>query len=102
MHHPQVVQSPIVNNFIKVKIDGHAEPKIVPKFLLHVSVRKLRNNLFSNTDNDGLKESRNEDDNTITSDSTLRSPLPPQLKQNSSRYKLMCGCEYCISSKSMH
>ena len=23
IHHPQVVQSPIVNDFLKVKIDGH-------------------------------------------------------------------------------
>ena len=78
MHHPQVVKSPIANDCLKVKIDGHAEPKIVPKFLLHVSVRKLRNNLFSNTDNDGLKESRNEDDNIIISYSTLRLLLSPQ------------------------
>ena len=26
MHHPQVVQSPIVNDCLKVKIDGHTEP----------------------------------------------------------------------------
>ena len=26
MHHPQVTQSPIVNDCLKVKIDGHTEP----------------------------------------------------------------------------
>ena len=34
MHHPQVFQSPIFNNFLKVNIDGHTRPQIVPKFLL--------------------------------------------------------------------
>ena len=58
MHHPQVVQSPIVNDCLMVKIDGHTEPQLVPKLLLHVSVRELHNNLFSNTIDDGLKEAR--------------------------------------------
>ena len=31
MHHPQVVQSPAVNDCLKVKIDGHTEPQLVPK-----------------------------------------------------------------------
>ena len=31
MHHPKVVQLPIVNDFMKVKIDGHTEPQLVPK-----------------------------------------------------------------------
>ena len=33
MHHPQVVQSPIANDCLKVKIDGYTEPKLVPKCL---------------------------------------------------------------------
>ena len=45
MHHPQVVQSPIENDCLKVKIDGYTEPQLVPKLLLHVSVRELHNNL---------------------------------------------------------
>ena len=55
MHHPQVVQSPIVNDFLKVKIDGHNEPQLVPKLLLQVYVRELHSNLVSDTDNDGIK-----------------------------------------------
>ena len=47
MYHPQVVQSPIVNDGLKVKIDGHTEPQLVPKFLLQVSIRELHNNLVS-------------------------------------------------------
>ena len=39
MHHPQVLQSPIFNDFLKVNIDGHVRPKIVPKHLLRVLVR---------------------------------------------------------------
>ena len=39
MHHPQVVQSPILNNFLKVKIDGHAKFQLVPTFLLQVSAQ---------------------------------------------------------------
>ena len=55
MHHPQVVQSPIVNDCLKVKIDGHTEPQLVPKLLLHVCVREPHNNLVSNTDTGGIK-----------------------------------------------
>ena len=39
IHNPQVVQSPIVNDFLKLNIDGHTEPQLVPKYLLQVSVR---------------------------------------------------------------
>ena len=78
MHHPQAVKSPIFNGYLKVKIDGHIEPQLVPKMLLQVSVRELHNNLVSDADNGGLKEARYEDDNIIISDSTLRSILPPQ------------------------
>ena len=81
MHHTQVVLSPIVNDFQEVKIDGHTEPQLVPNFLLQVSVRELHNNLVNNTVYGGLKEARDEDDNIIMSDSTLRSLLTPQLKK---------------------
>ena len=39
MHHPQVLQSPIVNDFMKVKIDGPTESQLVTKLLLQVYVR---------------------------------------------------------------
>ena len=81
MHHPQVVQSPIVNDFLKVNIDGHTEPQLVSKLLFQVSVRELHNNLVSATKYGGLKEARDEDDNIIISDSTLCSLLPTQLKK---------------------
>ena len=81
MHHPQVVQSPIVNECLKVKIDGHTEPHLVTKLLLQVYVKELHNNLVSDSENGGLKKARDEDDNIIISDSTLRSLLTPQFKK---------------------
>ena len=72
MHHPQVVQSPMVNDCLKVKIDGPTEPQLVPNFLLQVSVIELHNNLVSATIDGGPKEARYEDDNIIISGSTLR------------------------------
>ena len=78
MLHLQVVKSPIVNDFLKAKIDGRTEPQLFPKLLLQVSVRELHNNLVRNTYTGGLKEARYEDDNIIISDSTLHSLLPPQ------------------------
>ena len=58
MNHPQVVQSPIVNDYLKVKIDSHTEPKLVPRLLLQVSVREPHKNHIRNTDNGELKEAR--------------------------------------------
>ena len=46
-----------------------------------MSVRKLHNNLVSDTDNGGLKEARNAYNNIIISDSTLCSLSPPQLEK---------------------
>ena len=102
MHHTQVVQSTIVNNFLKVKIDGHTEPQLVTRLLLQVFVRELHNSLVSDTDNVGLKEARDAENNIIISDYILHSILPLQLKKMSSRYKVMCGCKCCISAKSIH
>ena len=84
------MQSPIANDCMKVKIDGYTEPQLVPNFLLQVSIRELHTNIVSVTKYYGLKESRDEDDNILISDSTLRSILPPQFVF--SRYKVMCGC----------
>ena len=72
------MQSPIANNFLKVKIDGYTEPQLVPKFLLQVYVIYLYNNLVSTTKDGGLKEAIYEDENIISSDSTLCSLCTPQ------------------------
>ena len=100
--HPQVVQSPISNYCLKVMFDDQTEPQLVPKLLLQESVRELHNSLVSDPNYGGIKDARDEDGKIIISDSTLRSLLPPQLKQMSARYKIMCGCECCIYAKSVH
>ena len=78
------------------------EPQLVQKLLLQVSVREPHNSLVSDPNDGGLKDARDEDGKIIISDSTLRSLLTPQFKKMSSRYKIMCGCECCISAKSIH
>ena len=45
--HPQVVQSPISNDCLKVVLYDQTKPTLVPKFLLQVSVRELHNSLVS-------------------------------------------------------
>ena len=47
----------------------------------------MHNSLVSDPNDGGLKDSRDEDNDTIISDSNLRSLLPPQLSQISERYK---------------
>ena len=79
--HPQVVRSPISNDFLKVVLDDQIEPQLIPKLLLQVSVRELHNSLVSDPNDGGIKDARDEDGKIIISDSTLRSLLPPQLKK---------------------
>ena len=83
-------------------LDDQTEPQLVPKLLLQMSVRELHNSLLSNSNDGSLKDARDEDGTILISNSTLRSLLPPQLKQMSARYKIMCGCECCISAKIIH
>ena len=79
-------------------LDDQSEPQLVPKLLLHMSVRELHNILVSDPNDGGLKDSRDEDGKIIISDSTLYSLFTPQLKQIYARYKIMCVCECCISA----
>ena len=65
-------------------------------------VRELNNILVSDPNDIGIKYDTDKDDNIIISDSTLRSLLPPQLKQTSTRCKVICGCECFISAKIIH
>ena len=67
-----------------------------------MSVRELQNILVSDLNDGGIKDDNDEDDNIIISDSTFSSMLPPQFKKLSARYKVMFGCECCISAKSIH
>ena len=47
MHNPQIVQSPMFNDSLKVNIDGHTEPQLVPNLLLQVYIREIRNSVVS-------------------------------------------------------
>ena len=78
--HPQFVQSPISNDCLKVVLYDQTEPQLIPKLLLHVSLREQHNSLVSEPNDGGLKDARDEDGKTIISDSTLSSLLPPQFK----------------------
>ena len=91
--HPQVFQSPISNECLKVMFDDQTLPKIVPKLLLQVSVRELHNRLLIDPNDGSITDARDEDDNIIISDSTLRSLLPTQFMHMSEQYKVMCDCE---------
>ena len=83
-------------------LDYQTEPQLVPIFLIQVSIIELHNSLVSYPNDGGIKDARDDDGKNIISDYTLSSLLPPQLKQIYARYKIMCGCECCISAKSMH
>ena len=52
--------------------DDQIEPQLVPKWLLHVFVRELHNSLVSDPNDGGLKDARDEKNNIIISDYTLR------------------------------
>ena len=43
--HPQIVQYPIDNDFLKAPIDGHSEPQLLPKWSLQVSAQELYNSM---------------------------------------------------------
>ena len=65
-------------------------------------VRELHNQMASLPEESGLKEVRYADNNIIISDSTLQNILPTQLKNMTSRYRVMCWGECFVSTKSMH
>ena len=75
---------------------------MVPKLLSQVLVQELHNRLVISPEESGLEESREKQNNIITSDSTLHSILASQLNKISEHYKVTCDCKCFISSKSMH
>ena len=67
-----------------------------------MSVREIHNSMVSPPEEGILKETIYVDNNITISDYTLQSIILPQLKKIYSRYKVICGCECCISDKSIH
>ena len=76
--------------------------KMVPQLLLQVSVSEPCNSMISPTEEGGLKEAIEEENNITINDSTLCNIIPPQLKNMSECYKVICGCQCLISDKIMH
>ena len=70
--------------------------------LLQVSVREIHNSTLSPPEEGGMKEVRDAENNIIISDSTLLHIFPPQPKNMTYQYEVMCGYECCISAKIMH
>ena len=73
------------NYVLKFMLDDKIEPQLVPKLSPQVSVRELHNRIVSDPNYGGLKYARYEYGNIIINEYTLRSLLPPQLKQMSAR-----------------
>ena len=72
------MQSLIYNDCIKVIFEDQTEPQMLPKFLLQVFVREIHNSLVRDPNDGNLKEARDEENNIIILDSTLRSLFPSQ------------------------
>ena len=85
-----------------MSIGSNYEQQLVTKLLLQVSARELRIIMVIPPEECGLMESRDAENHIIISDSMLRKILPSQLKNMSEQFKVMWGCEYCISDKIMH
>ena len=68
--HSHIVQSPIFNNIMKMNIDDHTRPKIVPSLLLQVYVRELHKILVNYPYDVGLKEARDAENSITISNST--------------------------------
>ena len=98
------MQYPIENDCIYVSIDGNPKKQLMSELLFQVYVRELHNILMITPGEFGMKEARDEKNNIIISDSTLRNILPSQQKNTTLQYKVMyvCVCECCISAKTMN
>jgi len=100
--HPQVLESPIVNDTILIynPLTGKKD-KCVPKLLLMISVRELHNDLLKPVEEGGFEYAWTEDGKVLISDTMLRSLKPKELKTMTERHKQMCGCETCIVGRGM-
>ena len=85
LQHTQVVQSQISNDCLKVSIGDQSEPQLVPKLLPLVSVWDLQNIIVIPPEECGVNNARDADNNTMISDYTLRSIIPPQFNKMSAQ-----------------
>jgi hypothetical protein len=94
-----VIHSPIANDTILVKLEGHDEKQRVGKLLLEIPVRELHCLMVAKAEVGGLALAQDDSERIIISDSMLRKIIKkdmPQVKKATDRHKQMCGCELCI------
>ena len=99
LDHPSIVPSPISKDTLLVRNPETGLKERVGKLLLEIPVRELHNDLID--DKTGLKEARNEKGEVLISDTALRYLLPKQIRKMTARHKQMCGCETCITMRSL-
>jgi hypothetical protein len=102
-NHPNVIHSPIANDTILIKVEGHDEKQRVGKLLLEIPVRELHCLMVAKAEVGGLAVARDDSERIIISDSMLRKIIKkdmPQVKKATDRHKQMCGCEVCIQCAS--
>ena len=99
--HPSVVASPIAKDTILVrdKLIGKKDQR-VSKYLIHISIRGLHNDLIKSKNEGGLNEVWN-GKKLLVSDTGLRYIFPINIKIFTPRYKQMCGCEVFIQAKQL-
>ena len=81
LKHPQVRDSPIAKDCLKIKVTGTDKKEVVHKKLFQISVRELYNDLIKPEDQGGLKEAKDASGNVIIGLTTLRYLMPPQVKK---------------------
>ena len=96
------MQYSLANDCIYVSIYGISKKQLVTELLLQVYIQEIHNSTVIPPEEFGLKEVRDADNNIIVDDSIFHDILPPQLKKLTSIYKVICGCECCISAKIVH
>jgi len=99
--HEMVVESPIANDALLKLNLVTGEKERVPKLLLQIPVRELHNDLLKPVEEGGLLEARDNNGRALISDTALRSMMPEQLRRATERHKQMCGCEICITVRSL-
>ena len=100
--HPNVIISPIANDAIFV--GKGEERRRVPKLVREISVRELHNMMILPESEGGLGCVLDASGNVIVSDTSLRRIIKkhiPQLRPSTNRHMQMCGCEICISMRSI-
>ena len=71
------------------------------KLLLQISVRELHSDLMKPVNQNGFQHALDKNNKPLISDTALRYLLPPELRKMTTRHKIMCGCEPCLSASTL-